>query len=131
MGERKNIGITLSTSTFANVPTSFGSRKAARKDEPMNTGARAANSRPIPARFLDLLDFLPGWQGSGALVSPSYPHSEAVRHSIHLESACRACMGAMIIHGRDSFACRPPPRTPQVNGHASPSPRRRYGIALG
>jgi len=86
----------------------------------MNTGARAANSRPIPARFLDLLDFLPGWQGSGALVSPSYPHSEAVRHSRStLESACRP-HGAMIICGHDGFACRPARRTPQVNGHTSP-----------
>ena len=27
----------------------------------MNTGARAANSRPIPVRFLGLLDFSPRW----------------------------------------------------------------------
>ena len=83
----------------------------------MNTGARAANSRPIPARFLDLLDFLPGWQGSGALVSPSYPHSEAVRHSRStLESACRP-HGAMIICGHDGF--RLPSRTSDTSGQRS------------
>ena len=45
-GAQKNTGIVLSTSIFASVPTSCGSKKEVAKAGPMKTGIKRASSRP-------------------------------------------------------------------------------------